>query len=144
MREDQIDQAERKTVLENDRKILEQQQQGSTFKAFADAEARIPGRFESIAAAHVVGSTSDPAQAYPAASTAHQTNLPPEPPTGYCVDEMTPLEPSAVFSSPVEHLAPAGAPTSSSVAPPPLVDGADQASDAGASFSSPAEQTTNE
>ena len=95
MREDQIDQAERRATFANDRKVREQQQQGTTFKAFADAEARVPGRFEHVAAAHVVGTTPDPAQAYPAASI-QSDPVGIEPPLGYRVDEMIPLESSAV------------------------------------------------
>ena len=90
MLENQIDQLERKRVLDNDRKV-----RGASMHAFAEADAAIPlGRFTQVTAATVVGSTSNAAAAYPAASAAHQTELPPENPLGYAIDEM-PLEPSS-------------------------------------------------
>jgi hypothetical protein len=91
MREDQIDQAERREVLENDRRVREQQQaQGSTFHARAQAQAGelSGGRFASLGAPRVIGATPNPSMQYPAASSAHQTELPPEQPLGFSIDEM--------------------------------------------------------
>jgi hypothetical protein len=68
MTTDQEEQAEKLRVTLQDADL--RRQQGTTFKAFADADTHIPGRFESIAAAHVVGSTQTPK--YPAASTPFQ------------------------------------------------------------------------
>ena len=66
----------------------------STFHQHALADAQTPrGRFSAIDAAYVVGSKPDVACAYPAASSAHQTELPPEPSLGYSVDALEPLEP---------------------------------------------------
>jgi hypothetical protein len=90
----QEEEQERRATLENDLKVLEQQR-GTTFHQHAVAEASIEtGRFTAVNAAHVVG--SQPAVRYPAASAAHQTELPPEPPLGFSVNS---LEPSAVSMS---------------------------------------------
>src|SRR5262249_18386405 len=79
MREEDLDRAERRAVQRNDQRVREQAQQGSTFKAFADADTSVPGRFESISAAHVIGSTEIPKS--PAASTPFQRDpVPDEPP----------------------------------------------------------------
>jgi hypothetical protein len=88
MREDQIDQAERRKILDNDLKVL--QQQGSTFHqhAMAHADELSQGRFAATGAPRVIGSTPTSASQYPSASAAHQTELPPEEPLGYCVDEI--------------------------------------------------------
>src|SRR5262249_25324126 len=84
----QEEMAERKRVLDNDRKVRE----GGTFHQFAEADANTPlGRFSAISNAYVVGSKSDVASAYPAASSAHQTELPPEPPLSF---DNPALEPS--------------------------------------------------
>jgi hypothetical protein len=132
MREDQIDQLERRSTLENDQRVREQAQ-GTTMSAFAQAESKIPGRFEAIAAAHVVGSTPDPAQAYPAASAPFQADpVGTEPPLGFRIDEM-PIEPSALIPVGIEATgAPADAAPPSRV-PPSLADG--ELGDAGASLS---------
>ena len=52
------------------------------------------GRFAAVNAAKVVGQTPAIAAAYPAASAAHQTALPPEEPLGYSIDAMPGLETS--------------------------------------------------
>jgi phage tail protein X len=51
------------------------------------------GRFAAVNAATVVGSAPGIAQQYPAASSAHQVQLPDELPTGYDINEMPPLDP---------------------------------------------------
>jgi hypothetical protein len=53
------------------------------------------GRFAAVNAAKVVGQSPGIAASYPAASAAHQTELPPEQPLGYRVDAMPELESSA-------------------------------------------------
>ena len=92
---------DRRRVLHNDRKVRE----GGTFHAFAEADAATPrGRFSDVNAAYVVGSKPGIASAYPAASAAHQTELPPEPALGYRIND---LEPSAdLLSSPAEQPGP--------------------------------------
>jgi len=79
VREDDFDQAERQAVLENDR-LLREQQQGSTFHQHAQAAANdtAGGRHAAIGAPRVVGSSPGVAGMYPAASSAHQTELPAE------------------------------------------------------------------
>jgi hypothetical protein len=86
----QEEEAERRATLENDRLVREQQQRGSTFHQHAQAQADelSQGRFAATGAPRVIGATPSPAAQYPAASAAHQTELPPEQPLGYRVDAM--------------------------------------------------------
>ena len=101
---------ERQRTLENDRRVRQQQEQGGTMHAFALADSQIPGRFAAFSAT-VVGSKSDIAGAYTAAS-AHQADpCGIEPPLGYRIDE---LEPCSALP-----VAQATGPTSVD-APPPL------------------------
>ena len=62
-----------------------EQRRASTFHAHAQAQADEvnQGRFRSIGVPNVIGSTPSPSSQYPAASAAHQTKLPPEPPLGF-------------------------------------------------------------
>jgi hypothetical protein len=110
MREDQIDQAERRETLENDRKVLEQR--GGTFyqHGLAQADELSQGRFATVGAPRVIGSTPTPASQYPAASVAHQTELPPEPPLGFDNPELDPAGVSSV-SPPAATGDPASAPS---------------------------------
>ena len=80
MREDQIGQAERRAVLENDRRVREQQQSSTNLDhARAAANDIGGGRFASLGAPHVVGSTAIPK--YPQAGPAFQVDpVPDEPP----------------------------------------------------------------
>ena len=121
MLERQIDQAERRAVMRNDLKVREEQErvfadqslpnQASTFHQHALADALTPrGRFSAVETSYVVGSKPDVSGAYPAASAAHQIQLPDEPPLGL---DNPALEPSAVFSS-VEDSAPVSEVPSSS------------------------------
>jgi hypothetical protein len=128
----QEEEQERRETLENDLRVL--QQRGSTFHQHAQAQANelSGGRFAATGAPRVVGSTPNPAAQYPAASAAHQTELPPENPLGYSVDDMPGLEPSADSSSlsPVEQLggaadAPSAPPDVEHAAPPPSSKGSD-------------------
>jgi hypothetical protein len=50
------------------------------------------GRFTQVNTAHVIG--SEAAARYPAASSAHQTELPPEPALGFAIDQMPADDPS--------------------------------------------------
>jgi len=69
----QDEQLERRRVFAQDQSLPNP---GSTFHAHAQAEAQTPrGRFSAISNAYVVGSKSDVASAYPAASSAHQVQL---------------------------------------------------------------------
>jgi len=67
----QIDQEERRRVLENDRRVRDQQ--GSTFHQFAQADAQIPGRFAAFSAT-VVGSNAGIASSHPPASSPTKPN----------------------------------------------------------------------
>jgi len=98
----QEERAERQRVFAQDQSL---RNQGSTFHQHALADADTPrGRFSVIDAAYVVGSKPDVASAYPAASSAHQTELPREPALGYRIND---LEPSAdLLSSPAEQPGP--------------------------------------
>jgi hypothetical protein len=89
--EHQHEQDERLETLRNDVDVRRQQQkaEGSTMHQFAQEETLPRGRFDAaVPKPHVIGSKAAVASAYPAASAAHQTELPPEPPTGYCIDEI--------------------------------------------------------
>jgi hypothetical protein len=105
----QEEEQERRATLENDRRVREQQSQGTTMFQHAQAHAGelSGGRFAAIGAPRVVGSTPNPSAQYPAASAAHQTELPPEPALGYPIDQPT-SEPSAGLSA-VEQLGGAAA-----------------------------------
>jgi hypothetical protein len=122
MLSNQEDQAERRRVFENDRKVREQQREqeerrrvfapdqslpnpGTTFHARAQADAAMPrGRFSAVEAATVVG--ANPTIEYPAASAAHQIQLPDEPPLS-AWDNPALEEPSTgLLSSPVEQTGP--------------------------------------
>jgi len=85
----QDEQHERRRVFAQDQSV---RNQGGTMHAFAISDAATPrGRFSEVNAAYVVG--SKPTISYPAASSAHQTELPPEPPTGYRIDAMPDFDP---------------------------------------------------
>jgi hypothetical protein len=82
---DEISQAEKRRVMRED--DARRRHQGSTYSAFAQADAQIDhGRFAAVNKAAVVGTE---AARYPAASAAHQTELPPEPPFGVPIDVVT-------------------------------------------------------
>jgi hypothetical protein len=121
----QEEEAEREAVLENDRLVREQQkqrEQSGTFFSHAQAQAAelAQGRFAGVNSASVIGSTE--ATRYPAASLAHQTELPPEPSLGFSIDEMPGLEPSMATpcSSSIEETGdPAYAPSGDSLVQQP-------------------------
>jgi hypothetical protein len=92
----QEEELERREVFENDRRVREQQQAaGSTFFQHGQVQADEvnQGRFAATGVPRVIGSTATVASMYPAASASHQTALPDEPPTGYAINEMPPLDP---------------------------------------------------
>jgi hypothetical protein len=92
-----LEQEERRRVFAQDQSLPNR---ASTFHQFAVADADIPlGRFSAISNPQIVGQGAS----YPACSPALQTQLPPEPPLGYRIDELE--EPSTVSSScsPVEQ-----------------------------------------
>jgi hypothetical protein len=124
----QEEQREREQTLRNDLDVKRQQ---ATMHGHAVAEAAMTetGRFAAINATVVTGAT--PIPKYPAAS-AHQADpVPDEPPLGYSVDQVEPIEPSAGSLLPAEQTdAPAGATASLENLPPVQ----DQSGDAGASF----------
>ena len=113
----QEEQEERRRVALQDADVRRQQQQaqGGTFHAHAQAQANelSGGRFAATGSPRVVGSTPNPSAQYPAASVAHQTELPPEEPLGIDINAMLGLEnPTGDSSSgvaPVATGAPAGA-----------------------------------
>jgi len=101
MTTDQEEQAEKRRVMLQDAGVR-QQQQTSTFHQHAQAQADeiSQGRYRATGVPRVVGSTPTPASQYPAATAAHQTEVPPEGPLGYRVDAMPGLESS--MAPPVE------------------------------------------
>jgi len=134
----QEEEAERKAVLENDLRVRRQREQGSTFLSHTHIDDA-GGRFATVNAAKIVGQSPGIAASYPAASAAHQTELPPEPPLGYSIDDMPGFENPADSSSVSLSAAP-GAPAADAAPPsdccqPPVVDGVE--SGAGAPSSSP-------
>jgi hypothetical protein len=102
MTSEQEEQAEKLRVTLQDADLRRQQQQAQATSfhklAQADVDMQPHDRFHQVTAARVVGSTSSPAALYPAASAAHQTELPPEPPTGIDINALPELEPSMVTS----------------------------------------------
>ena len=117
---DQEEQAEKRRVLSQDADVRRrQQEQSGTFLSHTHIDDA-GGRFAAVNAAKIVGQSPATAAAYPAASAAHQTELPPEPSLGFSVNEMPELEPSAVSISlpAVEQLDdPAAAPSSDDGSP---------------------------
>jgi hypothetical protein len=114
----QEEEQERKAVLENDRSVREQQkqrEQGSTFLDHTHDDLS-GGRFAAIGAPTVVG--RDAVIKYPAAAAHQHDPVPDEPPVGYDVNEMPPLEPSMAVNSPsIEDMAGISAPADTGGAP---------------------------
>ena len=88
----------------------------------AQAEASID--ITQVNAANVVGSKPNVAASYPAASSSHQVDLPPEQPLGYSVDDMPGLENPTGGSSVLASVEPGPASD-----PAPLSDLATMSSD---------------
>ena len=90
MLESQIDQQERKRVLDNDRRVREQT---GTYLSHTHDDIH-QGRFAAMGPAYVVGSKPTIASSYPACSPALAVQLPDEPPLG--LDNPALLEPSVL------------------------------------------------
>jgi hypothetical protein len=118
---EEIDQAEKRRVLANDLSVLRQQREGSTYFQHTHLEDEGGGRFSAINSATVIGTT--PIPQYPELPTnlpSHHDPVPDEPPLGYAVDEMVPLETTAVSSSCGEATDSASADAPSAVLPVPV------------------------
>jgi len=116
---DQEGQAEKRRVLLQDADVQRrQQEQSGTFLSHTHIDDA-GGRFAAVNAAKIVGQSPAIAASYPAASAAHQTELPPEPSLGFSIDEMPGLESSMTTpSSSVEATGdPADAPSSDDGSP---------------------------
>jgi len=121
MLSDQEEQAEKRRVLLQDADLRRRQQEQSsgTFLSHTHIDDA-GGRFAAVNAAKIVGQLPTIAAAYPPASAAHQTELPPEPSLGFSIDEMPGLESSMAIpcSSSVEATGdPADAPSSDDGSP---------------------------
>jgi hypothetical protein len=130
-------------LSEQEEAVREQQQkqrrEGTTFFQHAQAHNLdvAGGRYgAAMGAPRVIGSTAMPAQ-YPAASPHQSDPAGTEPPLGYDVNEMVPLEPSTSNPVGVEDT---GAPEGATSLPLPQGDG--ESGDAGAPLFSP--EQTNE
>jgi hypothetical protein len=100
MLSNQIDQAERRRTLENDRRLREQQrEQGSTF--LAQTHSEMGGRFSSVGAQMVIG--AEPTISYPAAAPHQRDPCGIEPPLGYSVNQLTPHELEPSLTHPLEN-----------------------------------------
>jgi hypothetical protein len=99
MTKSQNDQAERREVLENDRRVCD----GVTFHQFATVEAtQVLGRFASISKPTVVGST--PAPTYPAAPNWSPDPCGVEPALGVEIDAQEPVGTTAEISASLKKL----------------------------------------
>ena len=115
----QEEEQERREVLENDRRVREQQQQTGTFFSHGVSQAldTAGGRFGATGAPTVTGAT--PVPSYPAAGVHHSDPVGTEPPLGFSVDQ---VEPSMGTTRPIEDTGGAAAPSCPSgvePAPPP-------------------------
>jgi hypothetical protein len=92
----QEEEQERREVLENDRRVREQQRGGTTFHQYAESTRNddLGGRFAALGPSSVIGAT--PILSYPAAAPHQRDPVGTEPPLGYAIDDMPPLESSAV------------------------------------------------
>jgi len=98
MLENQIDQHERRAVMQNEQRVREEQQrvfaqdqslpkEATTMHQFAQADAETPrGRFSAVEAQVVVG--ANPIPNYPAAAHHQADPVGQEPPLGYAIDEL--------------------------------------------------------
>jgi len=114
---DQEEQAEKRRTLLDDARVREQSRNGDTGTFLSHTHIDdAGGRFAAVNAAKIVGQLPTIAASYPAASAAHQTELPPEPSLGFSIDEMPGLESS--MAPPVEATGdPADAPSSDDGSP---------------------------
>jgi hypothetical protein len=107
----QEEQEERRRVALQDADLRRQQQQAGTFFSHAQSAANdtAGGRFAATGSPRVVGSTPTPSTQYPAASSTHQTELPPEKPLGVDINAMPGLENPTGVSPVTSPVAPGGA-----------------------------------
>jgi len=133
MREDQIDQAERQAVLENDRLVLEQQR-GSTLHQHGVSQASelSGGRFGATGAPTVIASKPSVASQYPAAAAQQRDPVGAEPPLGIDINAMPFDDPAGVPS--VTAPAATGDPASGGDAPLTATSGEEQRTAAGSPF----------
>src|SRR5215467_15329467 len=112
MTTDQEEQAEKRRVVLQDADVRNRSRNGDTGTFLSHTHIDdAGGRFSAVNAAKIVGQSPAIAASYPAASAAHQTELPPEPSLGFSIDAMPGLEPST--APPVEVTGdPADAPSS--------------------------------
>lgn len=150
----QLDQLDRKEVLENDKRLREQEEsrrvfaqdqslpkQATTFHQFAQADAQMPrGRFSAVDVQTVVG--ANPIPNYPAAAAHQRDPCGQEPPLGYRIDDLEVSFPSPQATDPTSDDAPSprdltdvqragvgslsSQPNSASVAPPNCSEGQEQ------------------
>jgi hypothetical protein len=118
----QEEQQDRLDVLRNEQRL---RNPGTTLNQFAESEANIDrGRFAAHEQSRVIG--SEPLPRYPqlpaSSPWAGPDLVPTEPPLGYAIDELVPLEPSpSPAQEPLGRLSHAAeVPSSSSQALPPL------------------------
>jgi hypothetical protein len=113
---DQEEQAEKRRVMLQDADVRNRSRNGDTGTFLSHTHIDdAGGRFSAVNAAKIVGQSPAIAASYPAASAAHQTELPPEQPLGFSVDAIPELEnPTGVPSvtAPVATDDPADAPSS--------------------------------
>jgi hypothetical protein len=111
---EQDEMGDRLHTLLQDADLRRQQDQARAGTFFSHAQSAANdtagGRFAAISQAQVVGAV--PVPKYPAASSSHQVELPPEQPLGFSVDDM-PIEPSAVVTAAEQLGGAAAAPPSS-------------------------------
>jgi hypothetical protein len=90
VREDQIDQAERRTVLENDRRVREQQKPSEASTYLDQYHSDVGGRFSVTEHESVTGRVSPKPPQLPAASpwSGSQPEPPIEPPLGISVSDL--------------------------------------------------------
>src|SRR5215472_3351660 len=120
MTTDQEEQAEKRRVMMQDADVRNRSRNGDTGTFLSHTHIDdASGRFAAVNAAKIVGQSSAIAASYPAASAAHQTELPPEPSLGFSIDEMPGLESSMTTpSSSIEATGdPADAPSSDDGSP---------------------------
>jgi|SRR6516165_1908193 hypothetical protein len=88
--EDEVSQAEKRRII---------REQATTMFQHAQAQANelSQGRFAALGTPHVTGSS--PIPCYPAAAAHQRDPVPTEPPLGFSVDQVEPIEPSAFVSS---------------------------------------------
>jgi hypothetical protein len=121
---------ERAEIMKDEARLRDQERASTMFEhAVSSANDETGGRYSAIGKQRVVGSTPMAATIYPAASAAHQVQLPPEPPLGIDINAMPDLASPTGLASPVVT-----GPTSD--APSPLmVEGDVPRSDVGPSSS---------